>query len=67
MIKTLAEIKGKKSKSCSKKSDDGQKPSNKGKIKIDTTVADHYIHFPADPSLFNENREKTKKMIDLFY
>lgn len=63
MIKTLAEIKGKKSKSSSKKSDDDQQPRNKGKIKIDATVADQYIPFPTDPSLLNESREKTEMMI----
>jgi hypothetical protein len=67
MIKTLAEIKGKKSKSRSKKSDDDQKPRNKGKIKIDATVADQYIPFPTDPSLLNESREKTEMMIDQLF
>ena len=39
-------------------------PNNKGKIKIDTKVADQYITFPTDPGLLNECRENSEKMID---
>lgn len=37
---------------------------NKGKLKIDATVADQYIRYPNDLSLVNEARLKTEGMID---
>lgn len=41
--------------------------ANKGKLKIDATVADQYIRYPNDLSLVNEARLKTEKIIDLLY
>ena len=38
--------------------------TNKGKLKIDATVADQYIRYPNDLSLVNEARLKTEKIID---
>jgi hypothetical protein len=40
---------------------------NKGKLKIDATVADQYIRYPNDLSLVNEARTKTETIIDLLY
>lgn len=48
----------------------GEKPekiNNKGKLKIDATIADQYIRYPNDLSLVNEARLKTEKIIDLLY
>ena len=36
----------------------------RGKLKIDATVADHYITCPNDPGLVNDARLKTERMID---
>jgi len=45
-----------------------QEPAkNKGKLKIDATIADQYIRYPNDLSLINEARLKTEKIIDLLY
>ena len=43
------------------------RPRNKGKLKIDATVADQYIRYPNDLSLVNEARQKTEVMIDLLF
>jgi hypothetical protein len=40
LIRTVSEVKPKKSKVHSKRSDECDKPKNKGKLKIDATVAD---------------------------
>lgn len=40
---------------------------NKGKLKLDATVADQYITYPNDLGLLNKAREKTEKIIDLLY
>lgn len=45
---------------------DGERP-NKGKLKIDATVADQYIRYPNDLSLINEARLKTEGIIDLLF
>ena len=43
------------------------KTKNKGKLKLDATVADQYITYPNDLGLLNKAREKTEKMIDILY
>jgi hypothetical protein len=43
-----------------------QKP-NKGKLKVDATVADQMIVYPTDHGLLNVAREESEKMIDLLY
>ena len=53
-------------KSSSTQNQDEQ-PVNKGKLKIDATVADQYIRYPNDLSLVNEGRVKTEKLIDELY
>ena len=40
---------------------------NKGKLKLDATVADQYITYPNDLGLLNKAREKTEKMIDVLF
>lgn len=45
----------------------GTPPANKGKLKIDATVADQYVRYPNDLSLVNEAREKTERIIDELY
>jgi ribosomal protein S10 len=41
--------------------------SNKGKLKLDATVADQYIKYPTDLDLLNESREWSEKIIDELY
>lgn len=41
--------------------------NNKGKLKVDATVADQYIRYPNDLSLVNEARLKTEAIIDLLF
>jgi len=67
LICAVSDVRPKKSKARPKKSDDNEKPKNKGKLKIDATVADQYIPFPSDPALLNECRENLEKMIDHLY
>lgn len=40
---------------------------NKGKLKLDATVADQYISYPNDLGLLNKAREKTEIMIDILF
>ena len=40
---------------------------NKGKLKLDATVADQYITYPNDLGLLNKGREKTEQMIDSLF
>lgn len=40
---------------------------NKGKLKLDATVADQYITYPNDLGLLNVAREKTEAIIDTLY
>lgn len=42
-------------------------PGNKGKLKLDATVADQNIAYPTDLTLLNKGREKTEEIIDLLY
>ena len=45
----------------------GQKPTHKGKLILDATVAEQAIRFPTDLSLLNEARDLTEKIIDHLY
>ena len=50
--------------------DEGTKKSdieNKGKLKLDATVADQNITYPNDLNLLNTAREKTEAMIDMLF
>ncbi len=40
---------------------------NKGRLKLDATVADQYVRYPNDLGLLNEARQKTEKLIDQLY
>lgn len=40
---------------------------NKGRLKLDATVADQYVHNPNDLGLLNEAREKTERIIDMLF
>jgi len=42
-------------------------PPNKGKLKIDATVADQQILHPTDLGLLNRSREEAERIIDLLY
>ncbi len=42
-------------------------PKNRGKLKIDATVAPQYIKYPNDLDLINEARLKTEQIIDQLY
>ena len=46
--------------------DDG-KADNKGRLKLDATVADQNIAYPNDLGLLNKAREKTEAIIDLLF
>ena len=47
--------------------DDNEPPKNKGKLKVDATVADQEIKFPTDLDLLNTSRELLEKLIDKMY
>ncbi len=40
---------------------------NKGKLKLDATVAHQYITYPNDLGLLNKAREKTERMVDVLF
>jgi transposase, IS5 family len=42
-------------------------PNNKGKLKLDATVADSFIKFPTDLDLLNDSREKSEELIDFLF
>ena len=42
-------------------------PKNKGKLKIDATVANQKIVFPTDAGLLNKTRKECERIIDLLY
>ena len=42
-------------------------PQNKGKLKIDATVADQMIVYPTDHGLLNRAREESERLIDIIY
>lgn len=44
-----------------------EQPRNKGKLKIDASVADQYIRYPNDLGILNEVRENTEQLIDLLF
>ena len=43
------------------------KPTNKGHLMVDATVAPSDIKYPTDLDLLNEAREKSERLIDLLY
>ena len=43
------------------------KLANKGKLKLDATVADQYITYPNDLGLLNKAREITEKIVDILF
>lgn len=47
------------------KREEGQK--NKGKLKIDATVAEQMIQYPTDHGLLNKAREESERLIDQLY
>ena len=46
---------------------ESEKLPNKGKLKLDATVADQYITYPNDLGLLNTAREKTENIIDILF
>lgn len=46
---------------------DGVPPPNKGRLKIDATVADQYIRYPNDLGILDEVRRNTEDMVDLLF
>jgi len=44
-----------------------QSKPNKGKLKIDATVADQMIVYPTDLGLLNRAREESERLIDILY
>lgn len=50
-----------------KKASEGKSLPNKGKLKLDATVADQYISYPTDLNLLNEGRQKLEAIIDELY
>lgn len=49
------------------KQEQSQSKSNKGKLKIDATVADQMIVYPTDLGLLNRAREESERLIDILY
>lgn len=47
--------------------DEGEAPKNKGRLKVDATVADQEMKYPTDLNLLNISRENLERMIDLLY
>lgn len=47
--------------------DQGKPIANKGRLKLDATVADQNIAYPNDLGLLNKAREKTEKIIDTLF
>lgn len=45
----------------------GAERPNKGRLKIDATVADQYIRYPNDLGILDEVRRNTEKMVDLLF
>lgn len=43
------------------------KPSNKGTLKIDATVADQQIRYPTDLGLLSTSRQESERLIDQLY
>ncbi len=66
IIEKAEDLKPKKKKNSSK-DNDGEDISNKGTLKIDATVANQKIVFPADAGLLNTARKETERIIDLLY
>jgi len=50
-----------------KQADEDNPLPNKGKLKLDATVADQYICYPTDLRLLNEARQKLDTIIDQLY
>lgn len=48
-------------------SDTNNKPTNKGTLKVDATIADQEITYPNDVKVLNECRENLERMIDELY
>jgi len=42
-------------------------PPNRGKLKIDATIADQKIKYPTDIGLLNRSREESERLIDIIY
>jgi IS5 family transposase len=57
----------KKSRKKGGKGETEGKPKNKGKLKIDATVAEQMIEYPTDHTLLNKAREESEKLIDTLY
>ena len=66
LIRSAGRPKGEKQAS-KKDGGNGGPPPNKGKLKIDATVADQYITYPTDGKLLNASRRQSEKMIDRLY
>jgi len=50
-----------------KMTDSSEDTKNRGRIKLDATVADQNITFPNDLGLLNKSREKTEFIIDILF
>jgi len=49
------------------KGKDKKEKPNKGKLKIDATVADQMIEYPTDHTLLNKAREESERLIDIIF
>ena len=67
VISKSEEIKPHQARIKKTKKDDNEPPKNKGKLKVDATVADQEIKFPTDVDLLNTSREILEKLIDKMY
>jgi IS5 family transposase len=48
-------------------SSSSKQTNNKGKLKLDASVADQYITYPTDLKLLNKSREESERIIDSLY
>ena len=68
IIEKADSIKPKKKQPIDKdKNDKGTPTPNRGKLKIDATVANQKIVFPTDANLLNTAREESERILDVLY
>ena len=68
IIEKADALKPKKKQNIKKDNDNGNTPTNnKGKLKIDASVANQKIGFPTDANLLNQARAESERIIDILY
>lgn len=67
IVKLKAKFDSQSDTDNSSNEDQGEQPTNKGKIIFDATACPQGISFPTDLNLLNDSREKSEQLIDLLY